>query len=81
MDPRTTDDPTVTDHHDDMSRPSAPAAREANVRRLLTGILPATAAMYALYQGVQQILIPLQVESIDPERKVANLAVLTSIAQ
>ncbi|OZC55903.1 hypothetical protein CH267_13295 [Rhodococcus sp. 06-621-2] len=35
--------------------------------------------MYALYQGVQQILIPLQVQHIDPDRKVANLAILTAV--
>ncbi|MFJ4208074.1 MFS transporter [Paenarthrobacter sp. NPDC089675] len=36
--------------------------------------------MYALYQGIQQVLIPLQVQHIDPDKKVANLAILTVVA-
>jgi MFS family permease len=53
--------------------------RPVPLRRLLATVLPATTAMYALYQGIQQVLIPLQVESIDPDRKVANLAILSSV--
>ncbi|MDR1513800.1 MAG: MFS transporter [Propionibacteriaceae bacterium] len=45
--------------------------------RLLTLILPATFGMYAVYQGVQNILLPAAVEEFDPARKVANLAVIT----
>jgi MFS family permease len=48
--------------------------------RLLVGLFPATAAMYAVYQGIQQVLIPLQVEAINPSQKVANLAILTAVA-
>jgi MFS family permease len=47
--------------------------------RLLACVLPATTAMYALYQGIQQVLIPLQVQHIDPSQKIANLAILTSV--
>jgi MFS family permease len=48
--------------------------------RLLACLLPATTAMYALYQGIQQVLIPLQVQRIDPSHKIGNLALLTAIA-
>jgi MFS family permease len=57
---------------------AAPSA--VGLRRLLVCILPATTAMYALYQGIQQVLIPLQVQNLDPEHKVANLAVLTAVS-
>jgi MFS family permease len=40
-------------------------------------LLPAALALYANFQGVQLILVPVQVEAIDPARKVANLALLT----
>jgi MFS family permease len=49
-------------------------------RGFLLWLLPAYTAMYATYQGVQQILIPAQVEAIDPAAKVENLGLLTSIA-
>jgi MFS family permease len=41
-------------------------------------LLPATTAAFATYNGVAQILIPAQVEHIDPVTKVANLALLAS---
>lgn len=48
-------------------------------RGFLLWLLPAYTAMYATYQGVQQILIPAQVEAIEPAAKVANLGFLTSV--
>lgn len=59
------------------------ASREGaceNLPRLLTFLLPATASMYAVYQGIQQILIPSQVELLDPAAKIENLALLTSLS-
>jgi Na+/melibiose symporter-like transporter len=53
--------------------PAAPLAR------LLSALLPVALAMYANFQGVQQILAPVQVEAIDPPGKIANLAILTMI--
>ncbi len=47
--------------------------------RLLGLLLPASAAMYAGFQGIQQILIPAQVEAIDAAHKIENLALLTSV--
>jgi MFS family permease len=47
-------------------------------RRMLFFLLPATTAAFATYNGVQQILMPAQVQSLDPAAKVANLALLTT---
>ncbi|MHA4854303.1 MFS transporter [Rhodococcus sp. MSC1_016] len=46
---------------------------------LLASLLPATTAMYCLYQAIQTVLIPAQVEAIDPANKVGNLALLTTM--
>jgi MFS family permease len=40
-------------------------------------LLPTALSMFAMFQGVQQILVPVQVEAIDPQSKIANLALLT----
>ncbi|MES3021582.1 MAG: MFS transporter [Pseudomonadota bacterium] len=47
--------------------------------RLLGLLLPTCAAVYAGFQGIQQILIPVQVEAIDAAHKIENLALLTTI--
>src|SRR3984957_15745407 len=46
--------------------------------RVLWCLLPATTAAFAVYNGVAQILIPAQVQQIDPAAKVANLALLAT---
>jgi MFS family permease len=46
--------------------------------RLLWCLLPATTAAFALFNGVAQVLIPAQVQHIDPASKVANLALLAT---
>jgi MFS family permease len=48
--------------------------------RLLTVLVTAMSAMFALFQGIQQILVPAQVEALDPANKVGNLALLTTLA-
>jgi MFS family permease len=53
---------------------------KARIGRLLGLVLPATTAMYCLFNGIQQILLPAQVAAIDPAHKVGNLAVLTLCA-
>jgi MFS family permease len=58
--------------------PELPAFAPAALRRILWCLLPATTAAFATYNGVAQILIPAQVEHIDPATKVANLALLAS---
>lgn len=55
-----------------------PAARPPRIARLMAFLLPATTGMIAVYQAVQQILIPAQLEAIDPVNKIGNLAILTT---
>ena len=57
---------------------SAPA-EPPDVARLLSLLLPAALALYANFQGVQQILVPVQVEAIDLQGKIADLAALTMV--
>ena len=47
--------------------------------RLLSLLLPAAMCLYANFQGLQQILVPMQVEAIDPKGKIGNIALLTMI--
>src|SRR5579863_2733106 len=61
------------------SAPLRSGAAAPPLARLLSALLPVALAMYANFQGVQQILAPVQVEAIDPPGKIANLAVLTMI--
>ena len=49
------------------------------VSRILALLTPTALALYANFQGVQQILAPMQVEAIDPAGKVGNIAILTMI--
>ena len=57
---------------------SWPSSTPAAVRRLLWCLLPATTAAFGMFNGVAQILIPAQVQLIDPTKKVANLALLAT---
>ncbi len=47
--------------------------------RLMALLLPTALALYANFQGIQQILAPLQVEAIDREGKIGHVALLTMI--
>jgi MFS family permease len=58
----------------DLLASSTPTA----LRRILGGLLATTTAAFATYNGVAQILIPAQVQNIDPATKVANLALLAT---
>jgi MFS family permease len=58
------------------SSASAPIA----LQRVLWCLLPATTAAFATFNGVAQILLPAQVQHIDPAAKVANLALLATSA-
>ncbi|GAA4668049.1 MFS transporter [Frondihabitans cladoniiphilus] len=61
------------------SSPTPPGTEKpASVARLLTFIFPATLGLIALFQGIQQILIPSQVAHLDPAHKVAVLALMTT---
>ena len=50
----------------------------AALRRVLWCLMPATTAAFGMFNGVAQILIPAQVQHIDPATKVANLALLAT---
>ncbi|MDY7085053.1 MAG: MFS transporter [Actinomycetota bacterium] len=54
-------------------------ATAPRVGRLLAVLFPATAAMYALFNGISAIALPAQVEAVDPASKVGNLALLTTL--
>ena len=56
-----------------------PAGR-GGLRRLLVSIGMANAALYALYVGVLQVLLPLQVEAIDRAHKVAVLGLVSGVS-
>ena len=47
--------------------------------RLLSLLLPTAMGLYASFQGLQQILVPVQVEAIDPQGKIGNMALVTTI--
>ncbi len=48
--------------------------------RTLTVLLPANVALIGLFQGIGQVLMPAQVQAIDPDGKVAALALLSAVA-
>lgn len=47
--------------------------------RVLLLLMPAYGAMSAIFMGLQQIVIPAQVERFDPVHKIANLAAMTMV--
>lgn len=55
-----------------------PLSTPPSIQRILWCLLPATTAAFATYNGVAQILVPAQVQRIDPVAKVAVLALLAS---
>ena len=58
----------------------ARAGDPAGLARLVTLLILPTAGMYATFQGLQQILIPAQMEALDPVNKIANLGLLTTLS-
>jgi MFS family permease len=60
--------------------PIAPdAPPRGSVRRLMITIFPANVAMFSLWGAIPAILLPLQIEQLDPANKAANLAVVATI--
>ncbi|PJJ62186.1 Na+/melibiose symporter-like transporter [Compostimonas suwonensis] len=55
-------------------------AIEARGWGLLVGLAVVSVALFALYSGVLSVLLPAQLAEIDPEGKVAALAVVTSVS-
>ncbi|WP_328467520.1 MFS transporter [Actinoplanes sp. NBC_00393] len=66
---------TTTSPSDEIARPKL---RGANLR-LLIGMFPANVGMYLLWGAIPGILLPLQIEEIDPANKAGNLAVVATI--
>lgn len=64
----------------DERNPTAGATRPVGLARLLCFLLPPSAALMAGFNGIQQVLVPGQVETMDPTNKVASLAILTAFA-
>ncbi|MCZ0982404.1 MFS transporter [Streptomyces diastatochromogenes] len=59
---------------------TAPAARRGDLFRLMPMLTVANAAMYMLYMGIGAVLLPVQVELIDPANKVANFGLVSGVA-
>jgi MFS family permease len=53
-------------------------AKPPRFLRLMVFLLPATTGLIALFNGIQTILIPAQIEHIDPVHKVGDLAILAT---
>jgi hypothetical protein len=62
------------------STPTTPPGRPIGLGRLLGLVFPATTVMYALFNGISAVVLPAQVEAIDPASKVGNLALVTTVA-
>lgn len=61
---------------------ASPVAKEkirGPLRRLLIFFIPTNLALFMVYGAVPGVLLPLQVQALDPAHKVANLAIVTTI--
>lgn len=52
---------------------------EGPLRSLLLWFMPGTLGIFILWGAIPTVLLPLQVEQLDPVNKVANLAIVTTI--
>lgn len=57
-----------------------PIDKPVSQRRLFSWLFVAAAAMICGFQGIQQILMPAQIEAIDAAAKVSNLALVTTVS-
>lgn len=64
----------------DTAQDTPPAGRRGNLGGLLSLLAVGNIAMYMVYMGVGQVLLPLQVEAIDPADKVANFGLVSGIS-
>ena len=62
-----------------MGRLASNAEVNPSIARLLVLLLLPAFALYGTFNGVQQIVLPLQVEQIDQSRKVGHLALIVTI--
>lgn len=68
--------PTVEPDGIDEPRPLV----QGTVKRLLAWIIPANLSIFILWGAIPTVLLPLQIASIDPANKVANLTIITTFA-
>lgn len=59
--------------------PEPPARLRGRYSRLFFSFIPATVGFQLVWGGVSGILLPLQVQSIDPENRIASLALVSTI--
>lgn len=71
---------TASEHALDTEQPSPTGLAKGAPNRTLMVLLPAITALYGVYQGVQQIVLPAHVEQINPTGKVGSLALLAAVA-
>ncbi|MFC9558872.1 MFS transporter [Agromyces sp. NPDC056965] len=60
--------------------PGEPPQSPPATRRLLPSIAITSLVLFATYSGLISILLPLQVGRIDPDAKVANLAIVSTVS-
>ncbi|MEV4429923.1 MFS transporter [Streptomyces sp. NPDC049602] len=60
--------------------PPGPAAGRGALLRLMPMLTVANAAMYMLYMGIGVVLLPVQVELVDPADKVADFGLVSGVA-
>ncbi|SHN47700.1 MFS transporter [Cryptosporangium aurantiacum] len=63
----------------DLAATADTSRRSPRLRRLLVTFAPANLGLFLLWGAVPGILLPLQIEGLDPSDKAANLAVVTTI--
>lgn len=68
---------TVTPLNDGAEDPRPPV--KGTVRRLLGWIIPANISLFLINGAVPGVLLPLQIGQLDPDNKVASLAVVATI--
>lgn len=56
-----------------------PAPAKGTIRRLLGWIIPANISLFLINGAVPGVLLPLQIEQVDPANKVASLALVATI--
>lgn len=61
-------------------RATASAAGRGALFRLMPMLAVAKAAMFMLYMGIGAVLLPVQVELIDPANKVADFGLVSGVA-
>jgi MFS family permease len=76
--PMTNPEPLIVTKLEAAATSTPSADKPPRIGRLLAFLFPATTGMIAVYQGIQTILIPGQVEHLDPAHKVGTLAIMTT---